>query len=471
MVALLGNRIVREHGDVRLAARKIQEIEMRKCVGQSESAKSLLRNHPALRDDVIQLHTIGAMPHFRGGEPDYPRPSGLPYDESKSLEMVEKIWKDAKEGRALVISPHVSGSDAPLIATPATTAQKRLPDRTLSTDFRIISDLRYTNLFCDKSDYPEVRVTDMEKIAERLVALEMRWPGLRTLCNKRDIDSAFKRIRVHPDASEILRTEFRAELFGIDDPDATLIFLYLVLPFGWRASPGYFSRLGEGISTSHREYQSGHPERDGKDHFDPLLFVGDAIFIEPSLGHRQEMVVGCWEYICKKLLGASAVNDEKKDIEGSWQETHILLGFEVNVHMMEISLPAAKRSDSWDILTDPVLNPGNRVIPAKMVHQLRGLINHWRYANKFRHYVASPVNALMACADNTNTWIRCDNDQIWLAFWNLISLVGKMGNDADTWGKIFHGELDQVISVAKRIGQPRGSGAVTWATGDAVIEK
>ena len=176
------------------------------------------------------------------------------------------------------------------------------------------------------------------------------------------------------------------------------------------------------------------------------------------------MVAERREYICKELLGDSAVNDEKKDIEGSWQETHILLGFEVNVQLMEISLPTDKRSDDWDMLTDPVFNPGNRVVPVKTAHQLRGLINHCRYADKFWHYVASPVNALMACADNTNTWIRCGDDQIWLAFWNLIGLVGKMGNGAGTWRRLFHGKLDQVISVAKRIGQPRGSGAVIRET-------
>ena len=79
-VATLGNRIVRECGDVRLAARRVQEIEMRSLEPQVRSTAALLQNHPALRDRIAELHTIGALPFFRGRAPDNPRPSGLPYD-------------------------------------------------------------------------------------------------------------------------------------------------------------------------------------------------------------------------------------------------------------------------------------------------------------------------------------------------------------------------------------------------------
>lgn len=88
--------------------------------------------------------------------------------------MVGEIWKDVKEGRVLVITSHVDGKDAPLIATPTTTALERLPGRTLSGDFRIISDLRYPNLFCEKTDYPEVKMADMRSIAETAVALKTK---------------------------------------------------------------------------------------------------------------------------------------------------------------------------------------------------------------------------------------------------------------------------------------------------------
>ena len=83
-VATLRNRTVRESGDVRLAARRVQVIEMRKLEPQVLSTAAMLQDHPVLRDRISQLRTIGALPFFRGQPPDNPRPSGMPYDSSKN---------------------------------------------------------------------------------------------------------------------------------------------------------------------------------------------------------------------------------------------------------------------------------------------------------------------------------------------------------------------------------------------------
>ena len=136
------------------------------------------------------------------------RRCGFPYDSSKAMETVEKIWNDVRSGRVLVITSKAAGPDAPLIATPTTTAMKKLPGRSISNDFRIISDIRYANLFCIKSDLPDVKLTDIGLIAGGEVALKRKWPNSPARCTKRDIDSAFKRTRVHPDMSLILCAEF-----------------------------------------------------------------------------------------------------------------------------------------------------------------------------------------------------------------------------------------------------------------------
>ena len=137
-----GNRIARECGYIRWAARRAQAIEMRKLESQVEAERSMVENHPQLRDQISQIHTIGALPFFRGQPPVGPRPRGLPYDASRTVDVAKKIRNDVRQGRVFVITPHVDGKDAPLIATPTTTVRKKLPDRTMSGDFRIISDLR-----------------------------------------------------------------------------------------------------------------------------------------------------------------------------------------------------------------------------------------------------------------------------------------------------------------------------------------
>ena len=222
---------------------------------------------------------------------------------------------------------------------------------------------------------------------------------------------------------------------------------------------------------AHSQFASGKAERDGSDPFDSQLFVDDAIFIEPMLGCRATMVVECWEHVCIKMLGLGAVNTDKVRLEGQWQDAHILLGFEINVELMTIKLPTPKRHDALEKINARMLNPGNRVITVKLIQELRGQLNRWRYANRFWHYVASPINAMLAYADSTETWIRCDNDQVWLAFWNLIAHVRKLSTNPETWNALFEGKLERVISIPKRIGHPRGKSAVIWTTGDAVLDK
>ena len=432
---------------------------------------ALLGEYPDLRGKIVQLRKIGALPFYRGPPPEAPRPSGLPYDESKTIDMVKKIWKDVRLGRVFVMTSHVAGKEAPIIATPTTTVQKKLPGRTMSGDFWIISDLRLPNLFCDKDDYPPVKMTDIRQVAERAVAMKLKWPHVTIMCNKRDIDAAFKRVKVHPDMSVILCAEFSATKLGIEDDDASVLFLYLTLPFGWRASPAYFSQVGEGITLAHRAFISHDPKRDGADYFSSLLFAGEAIFIEPVTGKRREMVISCWGHICRRILGETAIIEEKVELEGEWQTSHILLGFEVGVDNLTIKLPTAKKVDAREYFQDSMLNPGNRIVTVHKVQELRGLANHWSYTNRFWHYLAPPMNGLLSFVDTTNTWVRCTNDQVRIAFWNLIAFIRSISEDDEQRNQLFSGSLEQNIPLPKRVGRKKGSGKVVWATGDAVISR
>ena len=238
------------------------------------------------------------------------------------------------------------------------------------------------------------------------------------------------------------------------------MFLYLTLPFGWRASPAYFSQVGEGVTLAHQSFISHDENRDGADYFSSLLFVDGAIFIEPDVGRRKDMVISCWEHVCRKLMGSTSTNEDKVDLEGNWNTSHILLGFEVDVNDLTIRLPIAKRIGAWKFFQDAMFNPGNRITTVRNVQELRGLINHWSYASRFWHYFASPVNGLLPFADSTNTWVRCRNDQIWIAFWNLMAFVRSMGEEDDNWEQLFNGRLDQNIPAPKRVGGKREPGAL-----------
>ena len=155
--------------------------------------------------------------------------------------------------------------------------------------------------------------------------------------------------------------------------------------------------------------------------------------------------------------------------EGDWESTHILLGYEVNVDTLIIRLPVAKVGGAWEMIHDPVFQPGNRITPVKKVQILRGLINRWSGASRFWKYMTAPFNALIGYAGGTGAWVRCGNDQMWIAVWNLMRFLLKCSQDHTTWDALFEGTLLDLIPVSKRLSFPVPVCQTMWATGDAAL--
>ena len=177
-----GNKLVGKYGDVRTAARQVQEIHMRSIAPLDQSARDILKKHSEQGEEIALLHEIGAMPQYSGVAPVGNRTSGLPYDDAETTSTVKKLWKDVQKGRVSVVHVDDVEPDTPVMATPTTTALKKLPGRTVSTDVRIISDIRLPNLFCDKNSYPPVHLADISEIAERAVMLIRTWPNIDVFC-------------------------------------------------------------------------------------------------------------------------------------------------------------------------------------------------------------------------------------------------------------------------------------------------
>ena len=200
-----------------------------------------------------------------------------------------------------------------------------------------------------------------------------------------------------------------------------------------------------------------------------ILRADDAIFIEPRLGRRPEACFSCWGNIFRKLLGDDSPNRYKLTEEGEWEDTHILLGYEINVDSLTTRLPNAKVGGAWGMISDPVFQMRNRAIRVKKAHILRGLINHWGDANRFWKYMTAPFNALLGFADGTGTWVRCENDQLRVAVWNLVKFLIKCSQDHATWDVLFGGSLLDAIPISKRLSFPTPECSVMWATGDVVF--
>ena len=113
--------------------------------------------------------------------------------------MLAKLWKHAEAGKMFACAPKPIGNDEEYMCSLSTTVAKKLPDRTISADKRLILDGRRVDLRCPKSDYWALITPSIEDLSVRYFQLRAAYPDIPILGTKRDIDSSFTRRRLHHD--------------------------------------------------------------------------------------------------------------------------------------------------------------------------------------------------------------------------------------------------------------------------------
>ena len=191
--------------------------------------------------------------------------------------------------------------------TPSTLVTKKLPDRTLSTQMRLISDVRLVDNFCDKTDYPTCLNPTLADLAKRVESLDRNFPGIPRRVTKRDVSEASKRVATHPDCVSILRTEFPGSELGLA---RDIVFMWLSLPFGWSASPDYFQTCARLIAKLHCAHYSPSPLA-GHIPFVSHMFVDDAMIIDVDFPGRLEQSAAAWEECCTVVLGDGSVSQDE----------------------------------------------------------------------------------------------------------------------------------------------------------------
>ena len=83
------------------------------------------------------------------------RKSGFPYKDEDAWGNMGKLRKDVRAGRILLLSTATVAQEEKSYA-PSMLAAKKLPGTTLSSDKRLISDVRLVNALRDKRDCPDV---------------------------------------------------------------------------------------------------------------------------------------------------------------------------------------------------------------------------------------------------------------------------------------------------------------------------
>ena len=226
-----GDALVRTAGSLDEALCHFQEPEFHKMEPQWEFTRENSSWVEEYAEEMMEEMRIGVTASYMRPPPAAPRRRGLPYKEDDTLELMEGLWKDISKGRMFMCSFETLGGYASDIEmTPTTLVPKRNPDQTLSTEKRIIADLRRINLYFDQSeDYPVVLPT-VEALARKIVCLKRKFPTQPVLLTKRDIKSAFRLIRLHPQMAKVMGTEMRGYHF---ECLGDIVLFYGVLPFGW----------------------------------------------------------------------------------------------------------------------------------------------------------------------------------------------------------------------------------------------
>ena len=354
------------------------------------------------------------------------------------------------------------------MATPSILVQKRLPDRTISEDMRLIADLRSVNLYTMKEDYRKMAAPSIQTIAKRVALLKRKFPGKEIVCTKRDIDSAFRRISIRPEAAIIMCAELVGKDLGVYDD---CVCFYLALPFGWNGSPGIFALAGDYVKAVIGGYRSQTPQWESSMPFSVEIFVDDIMAIEPRIGRRPEMVVGSAEWVVNQSLGFNAISAAKKKEEGHWSVEHILLGFTVNVDSGVITLPDEKIAGSKRLIQSHMYDPGSRILSLKSLQELRGRYTHWAMAQPAWTFIARPADLLLACVGDLGVWIQCDILETWIAFWNTIEWLRETSEDEEAWAALFKGKLDRCLPLNIRLSGNLDLPPVLWISSDATLKR
>ena len=94
-------------------------------------------NHE-LREDLRELHTIGAKPRFRAPTPTSGQLRGLPRNPADAEYMMDQLWQYVRDGEMPTCTQSGSPPTTRRLSSPSTTVAEKLPDGTLSRDKRAL---------------------------------------------------------------------------------------------------------------------------------------------------------------------------------------------------------------------------------------------------------------------------------------------------------------------------------------------
>ena len=113
------------------------------------------------------------------------------------------------------------------------------------------------------------------------------------------------------------------------------------------------------------------------------------------IGDRRRRSGGHWGGLARGLLSAEAINREKEEEEGEWNDGQISLGFTIKTGNVTIGFPEGKRDGSAILFGQLFREFGSRVMRFLTLQCLRGNIEHFRSTDMIWSFFTGPIDGLM----------------------------------------------------------------------------
>ena len=426
---------------------------------QGERVRVPSKIHPRARDNLPQLYT--------------------------------QLMKDVGKHRVLVVSSS-NPALGTTVSSPFEMVPKMLPNRSLSSEMRLVHDQRRVNQGTDKTLHPPAAQPLHEQIARRILWLKARYPKIKVLLAKKDVAGAFRLLWVDPKDVELFggdipwQPEFMGEgstgeekeIHGTFEAGVTV--LYLVSSFGFSGSPGEWAAWGRATEELHRVHRPAVPRRDGELHFDGKILVDDMVLVEPCLGLRPWISSETYEWGVMKLLGEKAINKAKDLEEGVFGPQQTIWGVCMDADKETASLPEARILKGAYLLAGTGFNYGEKTLTLKDLQRFRGVATGWSAIISGLKNELKAADVFLGGIDG-GAAIRpklrglgrpeVEEDQAWQDLWELFEDCRWLCARSETWSEKFGGDLRELLPPLERLALPGGTGeGAVFVSSDSTLE-
>ena len=387
-------------------------------------------------------------------------------------EAASQLWKDASKGRALICFDEGNELLQGVVSVPMARVPKMLPDRTISEKGRIIWDATPVNVTCHKSRHPPALQPKHAEVARTIVWWQQRYPGVPILLSKKDVSDAFKWIPIASKDSRLFAADLPGAPFGSDRP---ITIVYNSLTFGWCGAPGEYMLFAWVAKQALHSHRPQRPEWHGATPFQSFVLMDDTVLIEPLLGVRPWIASATAEECTRNTLGPATLNEEKDLIEGKFEVEKLIWGLNYNTAAGTRSLPPVKLEKASHLLHLQEFDHGNRLIPLKLMQELRGNQQFWLAVMPSLGPLLQATNDLLGPPDSNGYVVArgepYEQDRVWHRFWEAVKLQRLLVDHRAVWEVRFTHPLLESLSLEEVMSIPNQKERIVWASGDATLDR